>query len=91
MPKVYQGEGQTPSEAAVRCKLSSTGHPLRQQIRRGIGDEEVREVILRGNRKRSAERKNQEVRFKWECWNRLFKVAFYLSPCVILLKTAMYS
>lgn len=91
MPRVYEGEGQTPSEAAVRCKLSSREHPLKQQLRRGIPDNEVREVILRGNRKRSLERKNQEVQYKWECWNRLFKVAFYLKPCVILLKTAMYS
>ncbi len=90
MPRVYEEEGQTPSEAAVRCRLSSRGHPLEQQIRRGIPDSEIREVILRGNRKRFQERKSQSVQYKWECWNRLFRVAFYLKPCVILLKTVMY-
>ena len=90
MPEEYAGEGQTPREAGRRCRLQKRGHALRRQMRRGIHDNEIREVIAHGALRRVREVSREGVRHRWESSNRMFRVSYYLSPCLILVKTVMY-
>jgi len=83
-------EGQTPREAGRRCRLQKRGHALRRQIGRGILDHEIREVIARGTLRRVREVSREGARHRWESSNRMFRVSYYLRPCLILVKTVMY-
>ena len=83
-------EGQTPREAGMRCRLQKRGHALRQQIARGIRDEEIRDVIVHGTLRRVREVSTDGVRYRWDSSNRLLRVCYYLRPCLILVKTVMY-
>jgi hypothetical protein len=94
MAHVYPGEGQTPAVAAGKCRLSGTPHALGRQLERGIEDSEIRSVIRAGTKNRVRERAGVSQRggsYKWIAWNRTVTAVFYLSPCLILLKTVMYT
>ena len=57
---------------------------------RGVRDEEIRNVIFRGTLRRIEEASEDGFRYRWESSNRMIRVAYYLKPCLILVKTVMY-
>ncbi len=90
MPGAYPGEGQTPREAGRRCRLSIKDHASDRRLQRGIRHEEIRDLIVRGTLERVREVSGKGVRYRWESSNRMFRIAYYVRPCVILVKTVMY-
>jgi len=48
------------------------------------------EVIVRGTLRRTREVSKSGIRYRWESSNRIFRVSYYLRPCLILVKTVMY-
>jgi hypothetical protein len=94
MVRIYAGEGQSPAVAAGKCRLSGTPHALGRQLERGIEDSEIRSVIRAGTKKRVRDRAGLGQRggsYKWIAWDRTVTAVFYLSPCLILLKTVMHT
>jgi len=57
---------------------------------RGIRDEEIRDVIVRGTLRSVRETSPRGIRHRWESSNQVFRVSYYLRPCLILVKTVMY-
>ena len=84
-------EGQTPREAGKRCRLEMRGHAFKRQLGRGIREEEIRDVVIsRGTLRRIREASEEGLRYRWESSSRMFRVAYYVKPCLILVKTVMY-
>ena len=90
VPIVYPGEGQTPREAGRRCRLFIKDHAFERRMKRGIREEEIRDLIVRGTLRRFREGSEEGVVYRWESSNRMFRVAYYVRPCLILVKTVMY-
>jgi len=70
--------------------LEKLRHALRRQAGRGIHDAEIRIAIVRGTLKRVRETAKDGVRYRWESSDRILRVAYYLRPCAISIKTVMY-